>query len=211
VIDPKDLVERYGLDPVRYFMMREVPFGQDGDFSHRAVVGRINGDLANDFGNLAQRVLSMIGRYCERRVPIPSGFAPDDLELLDAASGLLERVRAHIDKQVLHMALIDMWEVIAAANGYVAKQAPWTLRKNEPARMQTVLFVAAETLRRLALLAQPFMPQSASHMLDQLCIPKDTRTFASMTADHAVLPGTLLPPASAVFPRYVERADSASA
>ena len=77
-----------------------------------------------------------------------------------------------------------------AANGYVAKQAPWTLRKNEPARMQTVLFVAAETLRRLALLAQPFMPQSASHMLDQLCIPKDTRTFASMTADHAVLPGT---------------------
>ena len=211
VIDPKHLIERYGLDPVRYFMMREVPFGQDGDFSHRAMVGRINGDLANDFGNLAQRVLSMIGRYCERRVPIPSGFAPGDLELLNAASGLLERVRAHIDRQALHLALIDMWEVIAAANGYVAKQAPWTLRKTEPARMQTVLFVAAETLRRLALLAQPFMPGAASHMLDQLRIPKDTRTFASMTADEAVLPGTLLPAASAVFPRYVERADSASA
>lgn len=211
VIDPKDLIDRYGLDPVRYFMMREVPFGQDGDFSHRAMVGRINGDLANDFGNLAQRVLAMIGRYCERRVPIPSGFAAGDLALLNAASGLLERIRAHIDKQALHSALIDMWEVIAAANGYVAKQAPWTLRKNKPARMQTVLFVAAETLRRLALLAQPFMPQSASHMLDQLCIPKDTRTFASMTADEAVLPGTLLPAASAVFPRYVEHADSASA
>jgi methionyl-tRNA synthetase len=101
--------------------------------------------------------------------------------------------------------------VIGAGNGYVAKQAPWTLRKQEPARMQTVLFVAAETLRRLALLAQPFMPQSASRMLDQLCVPKDTRAFASMTADHAVMPGTLLPPASAVFPRYVERANSARA
>jgi methionyl-tRNA synthetase len=205
VIDPKELVERYGLDPVRYFMMREVPFGQDGDFSHRAMVGRINGDLANDFGNLAQRVLSMIGRYCGGRVPIPNGFAPSDIELLDAASGLLERVRANVDKQMLHAALIDIWEVIGAANGYFAKQAPWTLRKNDPPRMQTVLFVAADTLRRLALLAQPFMPQSASHMLDQLCVPQDSRTFACIGADHAVLPGTQLPPPTGVFPRYVDR------
>lgn len=155
VIDPRKLVERYGLDAVRYFMMREVPFGQDGDFSHRAIVGRINGDLANDFGNLAQRILSMIGRYCGGRVPIPSGFAPKDIELLDAASGLLEQLRTKINAQALHDALIHIWGVIGAANGYFAKQAPWTLRKNDPQRMQTVLFVAAETLRRLALLTQP--------------------------------------------------------
>ena len=105
VIDPRRLVEHYGLDAVRYFMMREVPFGQDGDYSHRAMVGRINGDLANGFGNLAQRVLSMIGRYCGSRVPIPSGFAPSDIELLDAASGLLERLRAKVDAQALHDAL----------------------------------------------------------------------------------------------------------
>ncbi|HYN37797.1 MAG TPA: methionine--tRNA ligase, partial [Rhodospirillales bacterium] len=149
VIDPKELVTRYGLDPVRYFMLREVPFGQDGDFSHRAMVGRINGDLANDFGNLAQRVLSMIARYCGGRMPIPSGFAEADRALLDAASGLLGRLRGHIDRQVLHTALVEMWEVIAAANGYVARQAPWTLRKTDTIRMQTVLFVCAETLRRL--------------------------------------------------------------
>jgi methionyl-tRNA synthetase len=205
VIDPRKLVERYGLDAVRYFMMREVPFGQDGDFSHRAIVGRINGDLANDFGNLAQRILSMIGRYCGGRVPIPSGFAPNDIELLDAASSLLEQLRAKINAQALHDALIHIWGVIGAANGYFAKQAPWTLRKNDPQRMQTVLFVAAETLRRLALLTQPFMPESASQMLDQLCVPRESRSFACIEADYAVLPGTQLPPPTGIFPRYVDR------
>ena len=210
VIDPKGLVQRYGLDPVRYFMLREVPFGQDGDFSHRAMVGRINGDLANDFGNLAQRILSMIGRYCGGRVPIPSGFGNDDKELLDASSGLLERMRAQIDRQMLHAALIDMWEVIAVANGYVAKQAAWTLRKTDPARMQTVLFVCAEAVRRLAVLAQPFMPDSAALMLDQLCVAPERRSFATIGADHALLPGTQLPTPVGVFPRFVER-DAASA
>lgn len=210
VIEPRGLVQRYGLDPVRYFMMREVPFGQDGDFSHRAMVGRINGDLANDFGNLAQRVLSMVGRYCGGRVPIPSGFTSTDVELLEAASGLLGQVRTQIDKQLLHAALIDIWEVIGIANGYFAKQAPWTLRKNDPQRMQTVLFVAAETLRRLALLVQPFMPRSASMMLDQLGVPENARTFACMDSDHAILSGTQLPPPTAIFPRYIDRSADSS-
>ncbi|MFO1156198.1 MAG: methionine--tRNA ligase [Rhodospirillales bacterium] len=210
VIDPKRLVQRYGLDAVRYFMLREVPFGQDGDFSHRAMVGRINGDLANDFGNLAQRVLSMIGRYCGGRVPIPSGFSDDDAALLDATSGLLAKMRGQIDRQVLHGALIDMWEVIAAANGYVARQAAWTLRKTDPARMQTVLFVCAETVRRLAILAQPFMPDLAALMLDQLCVAPERRSFETLGADHALLPGTLPPTPVGVFPRFVER-DAASA
>lgn len=210
VIDPYALVQRYGLDQVRYFMLREVPFGQDGDFSHRAMVGRINGDLANDFGNLAQRVLSMIARNCGGRVPIPSAFSEDDSALLEAARLLLARMREQIDRQVLHGALVDMWEIISAANGYVARQAPWTLRKADPARMQTVLFVCAETIRRLALLAQPFMPDSASLMLDQLSVAPDRRTFATLDADHALLPGTALPAPAGVFPRFVER-DAASA
>ena len=209
VIDPHDLVERYGLDPVRYFMLREVPFGQDGDFSHRAMVGRINGDLANDFGNLAQRVLSMIGRYCSGRLPIPSGFEEADSGLLGAAADLLPRLRAHLDKQEMHVALVEMWEVIAQANGYVARQAPWNLRKSDASRMQTVLFVAAETLRRLAILAQPFMPQAGALLLDQLCIPADQRSFVALSADHAVLPGTQLPPPAGIFPRYVERPQTA--
>jgi methionyl-tRNA synthetase len=210
VIDPRDLVEHYGLDQVRYFMIREVPFGQDGDFSHRAMVGRINGDLANDFGNLAQRVLSMIGRYCGGRVPMPNAFGAVDRDLLDSAAALLDRVRTHIDTQALHMALIDIWEIVAAANAYVAKQAPWALRKTDPERMQTVLFVSLEILRRLALLAQPFMPQSAAQMLDQLSTPTDRRTFAAMTAGDGVLPGTKLPKPTAVFPRYMEHGEQAA-
>ncbi|MBK8175735.1 MAG: methionine--tRNA ligase [Rhodospirillales bacterium] len=205
VIDPKDLVARYGLDPVRYFMLREVPFGQDGDFSHRAMVGRINGDLANDLGNLAQRVLSMIGRYCASRVPIPAGFSETDRDLLDAASGLLEAMRANLDRQAPHTALVEMWEVVSVANGYVAKQAPWTLRKTDPARMQTVLFVAVETLRRLAILTQPFMPGAAAQLLDQLCVPVEQRSFATIDVDHAMLPGTLLPTPTGVFPRFVDK------
>lgn len=210
VIDPKELVGRYGLDAVRYFMLREVPFGQDGDFSHRAMVGRINGDLANDFGNLAQRVLSMIGRYCEGRIPVPDGFTEADQALLAASSALLDRMRALLDRQVLHTALVELWEVIAATNGYVAKQAPWTLRKNDRTRMQTVLFVAAEAIRRLATLTQPFMPDAAAQMLDQLGVPPDQRGFETLCADHALLPGARVPPPVGIFPRFVD-GDSAAA
>jgi methionyl-tRNA synthetase len=206
VIDPQDLVERYGLDAVRYFMLREVPFGQDGDFSHRAMVGRINGDLANDFGNLAQRVLSMIGRYCGGQIPVPAAFTEADKALLDAASGvLLDRMRTLLDRQVLHNVLIEMWEVIAEANRYVAKQAPWALRKTDPERMQTVLFVSAETIRRLATLTQPFMPDASARMLDQLGVPADRRGFETISADDVLLPGTPLPVPVGVFPRFVDQ------
>ena len=204
VIDPHDLVDRYGLDAVRYFMLREVPFGSDGDFSHRAMVGRINGDLANDFGNLAQRVLSMIGKNCGNAVPQPGPFSDDDQALLAAAAGLLARVRAAIDRQSFHRALAALWEVIAAANVYVDRQAPWTLRKTDPARMQTVLYCLAEVIRHLGILAQPFMPGSAANLLAQLSVPEDRRAFANLVPEHALAPGTSLPTPVGVFPRYLE-------
>jgi methionyl-tRNA synthetase len=205
VIDPHALVERYGLDAVRYFMLREVPFGNDGDFSHRAIAGRINGDLANDFGNLAQRVLSMIARNCEGRVPAPGSLQTDDERLTAAAAGLVDRLRAAIDRQQFHTALIAMWEVVADANGYVDRQAPWALRKTDPPRMRTVLYVLADVIRHLAILAQPFVPEAAGRMLDQLAVPIDRRTFASLADRAAALaPGTPLPQPVGVFPRYVE-------
>jgi len=211
VIDPRELVDRYGLDAVRYFMLREVPFGQDGDFSHKAMVGRINGDLANDFGNLAQRVLSMISRYCDGRIPAPNALSSEDLSLLESAAGpLLDRVRALLDRQVLHSALVEVWEVIAAANGYVARQAPWTLRKTDPERMRTVLYVAAETIRRLATLAQPFMPDSAGRMLDQLGVPAESRGFETISAEGVLLSDLPVPPPVGVFPRFVEDDRAAS-
>src|SRR5690348_11228394 len=115
-IPPQQLVDTYGLDPVRYFLLRELPFGSDGDFSRRAVVGRLNGDLANDFGNLAQRVLVMINRNCGAFVPEPGQLSEADLRLLDAARNLLPAVRGHMSEQAFHLALEAIWQVVGEAN-----------------------------------------------------------------------------------------------
>ena len=207
VIDPFDIVERYGLDPVRYFLLREVPFGNDGDFSHRAMVGRMNNDLANDFGNLAQRVLSMIAKNCEGAVPQPGPLAPADEALLGQARGLIRRLREAYDSQSFHRALEATWEVVGAANRYVDEQAPWALRKSDPARMAAVLYVLAETVRHLAIMTQPVMPEAMAKMLDQLAVPADRRDFAAL--DSQLLPGTPLPKPQGVFPRYVEETGEA--
>ena len=204
VIDPIKLVETYGLDQVRYFLMREVPFGNDGDFSHQAMVHRVNGDLANDLGNLAQRVLSMIAKNCGGAVPQPGAFNEDDCALLDAAYGLLDDVRDSIDVQAFHEALEKIWVVVRAANGYVDHQAPWKLRKEDPERMKTVLYVLAETIRHLAILCQPFMPDSCARMADQLSLGDDSRSFAFLGPDRALAAGVALPKPQGVFPRHVD-------
>ncbi len=204
IIDPLELIERYGLDQVRYFLLREVPFGNDGDFSRRAMAGRINGDLANDFGNLAQRVLSMVNRNCDAKVPEPGARDAADGKLLGSAVGLLDRLRGHYDAQGFHLALTAMWEVVAEANRYVDDQAPWALSKTDPGRMNTVLYTLAETLRHLAILAQPVVPEAASRLLDQLAVEGDARDFAALGPGHALAPGTPLPKPEGVFPRFVE-------
>jgi methionyl-tRNA synthetase len=209
VIPPATLVERYGRDALRYFVLRELPFGADGDFSHRAVIGRINGDLANDFGNLAQRVLSMIDRNCEGRVPRPGALTDADRALLDAAGGLLPRLRASFDVQAFHQALADLWAVVGQGNRYVDEQAPWALRKTDPARMATVLWVLAEAIRHLAILAQPVVPGAASMLLDQLAVPAEARSFAHLAPEAALRPGTPLPKPAAIFPRHVEPGEPA--
>jgi methionyl-tRNA synthetase len=206
-IPPKQLVDQYGLDGVRYFMLRELPFGSDGDFSHRAVVNRINGDLANDFGNLAQRVLSMINRNSEARVPMPGPLAAADETLLGAARGLLDRLRADYADQAFHRALETIWQVVGDANRYVDEQAPWTLRKTDPARMATVLYVLAETIRHLAILVQPVVPDAAARLLDQLAVPAGQRGFAAL-AGAPLEPGTPLPKPEGIFPRFVDAAAS---
>jgi methionyl-tRNA synthetase len=204
VIDPLALIKRYGLDQVRYFLLREVPFGQDGDFSHQAMVKRMGSDLANDFGNLAQRVLSMINKNCEGRVPAPGPFSDADRTLLDAAGALLGYVRTEINQQTFHKALDAIWLVVGDGNRYVDSQAPWALKKTDPARMNTVLYVLAETVRHLAILCQPFMPQSCSRMLDQLAVAPDGRTFAALTMASALKAGSVLPKPEPIFPRFQE-------
>jgi methionyl-tRNA synthetase len=204
-IPPEVLVGRYGVDAARYFLLRELPFGSDGDFSHRAVVGRINGDLANDFGNLAQRVLVMINRNCDGRVPEPGDLTAADTTLLDAARSLLAAVREHVSEQAFHLALEAIWRVVAEANRYVDEQAPWVLSRSDPARMGTVLYTLAEALRHLAILAQPFVPSASRKLLDQLAVPGGSRDFAALR-QAPLAAGTPLPRPEGIFPRFVEEA-----
>ncbi|WP_293331362.1 methionine--tRNA ligase [Parvibaculum sp.] len=204
VVAPDHLVSTYGLDASRYFLLREVPFGNDGDFSHKAIVHRTNGDLANDLGNLAQRSLSMIAKNCGGAVPEHGEFTEADKALLGAAHGLLERVRAEFDAQLFHKGLEAIWSVCGDANRYIDEQAPWGLKKTDPARMATVLYVLAETIRHIAILVQPVVPASAAKMLDQLALEEDARGFETLGPDHALKPGTPLPKPQGVFPRFME-------
>ena len=202
VIDPFHLIEEYGLDPVRYFLMREVPFGNDGDFSRSAFVRRVNGDLANDLGNLAQRVLSMIAKNCGGTAPEPGVLQDDEKTLLNAIEGLLEENRAHLERQAIHAMLEAIWRQVAAVNGYFSAAEPWALKNTDPGRMGSVLWVAAEAVRRLAILIQPVMPDSMAKLLDQLAVPEDQRSFDDLGAGGSLQPGTALPAPSAVFPRH---------
>ncbi|NCC22255.1 MAG: methionine--tRNA ligase [Alphaproteobacteria bacterium] len=210
VIAPADLIERYGVDAARYFMLREVPFGNDGDFSHAQAVNRINNDLANGLGNLAQRTLSMIHKNCGEHIPRFNGLTDDDKDLLEAAQvRMLASVRTELDEQRLHKALEEIWHVVNAANAYIDRQAPWKLKKEDPERMNTVLYVLAETIRCLALIVQPVMPDSAAKMLEQLAVPVDRRIFAFLNADGALTPGTPIEKPEGVFPR-IEAQDEAA-
>ncbi len=208
VLRPDELVARYGLDQVRYYLLREVPFGNDGYISHETMVGRINSDLANDFGNLAQRVLSMIAKNCEGKVPPPGAFTEADERLLEEAEILLTDMRVDMHRQAFHTALMRVWEVIAAANRYVDEQAPWTLRKTDPPRMATVLYVAAETVRHLAILSQPIMPDAMGRMLDQLGADSGKRDFTAL--GDSLEPGIPLPKPEGVFPRHIAAEEVAS-
>jgi methionyl-tRNA synthetase len=202
VIDPLQLAADFGLDQIRYFLLREVPFGNDGDLSRRAIIGRMNGDLANDFGNLAQRVLSMVAKNCDNAVPQPGAFQDADEALLELAGALPQRLRDEYGVQAFHKALEATWEVIAAANRYVDDQAPWALKKTDPARMGTVLYVLAETVRQLAILTQPVMPDAMKRMLDQLSVAPEARGFDSLAT--ALKAGAAVPKPEGIFPRFVE-------
>ncbi|OBF63804.1 methionine--tRNA ligase [Mycobacterium sp. 852002-51971_SCH5477799-a] len=204
VVDPVALVDTFGVDQVRYFLLREVPFGQDGSFSEDAIVTRINSDLANELGNLAQRSLSMIAKNLDGVVPEPSELVGADSELLATADGLMDRVRASFDSQAMHLALEAIWLMLGEANKYFSAQQPWVLRKSESEadqeRFRTVLYVTCEAVRIAALLVQPVMPESAGKLLDLLGQTADQRAFADVGARLA--PGTALPAPTGVFPRY---------
>jgi methionyl-tRNA synthetase len=158
--------------------------------------------LANDFGNLAQRVLSMINRNCAGTIPEPGPFTEADEGLLGEARSLLDRVRPLIAEQAFHIALETIWRVVGEANRYVDEQAPWALRRSDPKRMETVLYTLVEVLRHLGILTQPFVPGAAAALLDQLAVPADMRSFAGL--EQSLPSGQALPAPRGIFPRFVD-------
>ena len=204
VVDPFNLAEQYGVDQLRYFLLREVSFGQDGSYSHEAIVNRTNADLANDLGNLAQRSLSMIAKQYAGVLPTPGDFSDNDKAILAQADAMLEQARTAMATQQIHQALNAIWAVVAEANRYFAGEAPWALAKTDPAKQATVLYTTAEVVRQVAILAQPVMPASCAKLLDVLGIAPDARDFAAIPT--RIKPGKPLPAPTGVFPRYVEPA-----
>ncbi|HEU0134613.1 MAG TPA: methionine--tRNA ligase [Allosphingosinicella sp.] len=206
VVDPAGLIERFGADAVRYFLMRDVTFGQDGSYSPEAIVARVNADLANSFGNLAQRTLSFIVKNCGGALPAGGRVEPADAELLD----LVRRTTA-TDVPALFgdLALgqaIEAWiRAVFACNQYIDTQAPWALRKTDPERMTAVLATLCEAIVDLGIAIAPVVPASAKKLLDQMGVPAQARDFTVLadTGRYSRLAGsgfTLEPPAP-IFPR----------
>jgi methionyl-tRNA synthetase len=197
-VDPVSLVAEFGLDPVRYFLLREVPFGQDGDFQRAALIARNNGELADALGNLANRVLTLIQRNCEGRLPAPA--EPDA-----ALAALPGTVGAHLDRQEFHLALEAVLAAVREANGTITREQPWALKKTDPERMLVVLRRLHDGLRVFATLLTPFMPGTMARLLDQLGVPEEART---LTALATPLPaGLALPPPAPLFQKI--QADAA--
>jgi methionyl-tRNA synthetase len=203
VVDPFDLVQAYGLEQVRYFFMREVNFGQDGNYTPEAIANRINADLANDLGNLAQRSLSMINKNCAARVPEPGELTDADRAILAAADALYAKTREAMDRQAITKYLDAVWAVVAETNRYFAGEEPWAKKKTDPKRMETILYVTAEVVRQIAILAAPVTPHAAKKLLDLLGQPDEAHTFKALGADGRLVPGTALPEPAGVFPRYM--------
>ena len=194
--------KHFGTDPVRHFFLREVSFGQDGSYSEEAIANRINADLADNIGNLAQRSLSMIVKNLEGVLPAPGDLTAEDLAMLAAADRTLAVCRTEMATQQVHKASAAIFALSSEANGYFAAQAPWALAKTDLARMATVLYVTAETVRQIGILLQPFVPASASKLLDLLKIPEDARSFAHLGEAGRLQGGTLLDKPEPVFPKY---------
>jgi len=213
VVAPSSLVEKFGLDQTRYFLLREFPFGQDGNFSEERMIAVTNSELANNVGNLVQRTLSMIQKNCGGMVP---GFAGVPLRDIDKELKNLVQVTENATPELVRKKYLDckfqeiLTEIIAMSswlNSYIDKEAPWVQKKTNPELMAAILYYLAEGIRCLAIMLQPFIPDSAGKILDLLAVSELERRFGHLRPEYALKPGVKLPEPVAVFPRFIAKLD----
>jgi methionyl-tRNA synthetase len=173
VVDPGKLVDEFGVDPIRYFLLREVPFGVDGDFSRSALIHRINGDLANDFGNLASRVLAMVNKYCKGLVPPPQRGSAIEGRLISLVENTFKHVELYMDQLAFHRSLGAIWDLVGAVNKYLDETSPWNLAKEEGRRrdVEGILYNCLDALRVVAMLIFPFIPSTSQKIWEMLGLP----------------------------------------
>ena len=210
VVDPLELAERFGVDQLRYFLLREVSFGQDGSYSAEAIVTRCNAELANSFGNLAQRVMSFIAKNCDGGFTAEAPVEPADAALRDKVRrACAEELPEAFERLALSVGLESWIQAVFACNAYIDEQAPWALRKTDPERMKRVLATLCGCIRDLAVAVSPVTPASSGKILDALCIPENARDLAALARDPALDPIRVDNPAPA-FPRLELPSDEAA-
>lgn len=199
-VDPIKLTDDYGLDAVRNFVLREMPFGQDGNFSHESFLNRTNAELANAYGNLVQRVLSFVQKNAEGKIPEGAALEESDIKLIDSIDTIVPVLRQHIDDLRFHKYAEDIWNIIFECNAYVDHQKPWDLKKTDIYRMNTVLYTLCESIRKIALMTQCLLPIGSEKILDYLAVNKNDRGIDAL--HHTLIPGTILPNPSGIYPRF---------